>query len=400
MMNLKNAFSIFFRKISKSIFRNIFRLKIPSNYNPLYNYFHYTSTQPTKYALLSYRVYQLHEHANTTWSSSGDVHDIIQALSELGYKTDVIDLDDLTFRPIKNYDLFLGYQGKNFKQIYEMLPKKCIEIFCLATSYWKFQNDQEQKRFRDVIEKRHVSLHMERYLHTEEDFALTHADGRILLSNKQGADTYPEPNRIMRLVGASFTDKKYLIDLHKKNFAFAKNRFLFFSGSGNILKGLDLVLEAFKELPDKELFICTKLEKDFAQAYDEELFHTPNIHFIGYIKAYKKTFFDLMNTCEFIIFPSASEGSPGSVADCMTQGLIPLVSSTAHIDVESLGYLIEPCTTNTIKDLVNTVTSHEDQWYKDKSIKIRQEACDQFSQRKFIDTYKKYIQTIIEKTKK
>lgn len=390
MVNVKNLIYIYYKKIVRKILKFLFRINQPYNYKPLYNYYHYAGIKPKKLALLSYRVLQLREQSKKTWSSGGDVHDFIQVLSEVGYKTDIVDSRDKDFVPHKKYDLFIGHEGYNFKKICENLPKKTTKIFFLATSYWKYLNSEEQKRIESVYKRRGVLFKSEREIKAGEDETLKMADGVLMLGNEDCRKTYPNSEKFFILDNASYLDRG-MIDLKKKNFLASKDNFLILSGSGNVHKGLDLLLEVFSKLPDKHLYICSQLEEDFAREYKKELFDTENIHYIGYIKLYKKEFFDLMYKCNYLIFPSCSEGSPGSVVDCMVQGLIPIVTKSSHIDVDGLGFYIEPCNHDKILELVNEVSSHDNDWYKERSFEIQKEAIIRFDPKLFKMKLKKFI---------
>ena len=139
-----------------------------------------------------------------------------------------------------------------------------------------------------------------------------------------------------------------------------------------------MVLEAFASLPQAELYICTKIEDDFAQAFHTSLFETPNIHVMGHIRPYGRTFRQLMKDCLWLIFPSASEGSPGSVADCMIQGVIPLVSRSSHIDIDGLGQTIDPCNTASIRAAILDALNQSDPWCLNQSQRVQAAALQRF----------------------
>lgn len=392
MINAKHWPAVYLGKVWRKILR-----KEPGR-KPMYDVYHYTGKHPTKLALLSYRVHGIRGNAKSSFSSIGDVHSIIQALSELGYRTDVIDASDTSYIIKKNYDLFIGHWGVNFEWIYNQLPQKTISIFYPMYPYWKFLNETEEKRITNLEQRRGVRVHAERIMNVSDDFALQHTDGVILMSNERGKHTYPTPEKILTIPNASF--ERGFIDLEKKNFAAGRNNVLWLSGSGNVHKGMDMALEAFAQMPDKHLYICSKQEKDFAELYKKELFATPNIHFIGLIRIYSQQFFDLANKCNTLLFPSSSEGCPGSVVDAMFQGLIPIVTLTSHIDVGPDGIILEPCTVDNIIRTVRDVTSRDTAWHKEHSIAIRKYAREQFSVRRYTDILKQHIETIITKTGK
>jgi len=388
MMNLSSIAKIYFAKI----YRRILRKKCGRD--PFFNFFYYTGKKHNKFALLSYRVLPVWLQAKDAWSSNGDVHSILKSLSDLGYKTDIVDSRDVEFVPQKNYDLFIGHEGYNYKKISECLSEKTVRIFFPMCAYWKFQNEQEEKRVEDLYKRKGFKIIPERKISLDEDYGINNADGVILLSNERGKNTYPNKEKIFTLEGASYI-KRATFNVQNKNFGSAKNNFLFLSGSGNVHKGLDLLLEAFSKMPEKNLYICSKLENDFSKLYKEELFELPNIHYIGNIKLYQNKFYDLLEKCNYIIFPSCSEGSPGSVIDCLSQGLIPLVSLNAHIDIDGLGLYIDPCSIDNVVDTVWKISNYDDKWYCDKSVSIKQIAAKRFSEDFYVSKLGGYIKEIV-----
>lgn len=375
----------------------MFRLTKKYDYSPLFSVFYYTDNRRTKRALLSYRPLQLRMWSKTTWSGGRDVCDMVHALSELGYVIDVVYSRDTNFLPKKHYDVFIGHEGYNFQRIAEHVPKDTPKILFTATAHWKFLHAEEDKRIQDIYTKTGVLLQSERHVKEMEDVAFQLADGIIMSGNEACKKTYPPSEKIYTLETASFAHKK-VIDVRKKDLEAGKNNFLLLSGSGNAHKGLDLLLEVFCKIPGKHLYICSTLEEDFARVYEKELFYTHNIHYMGYVKAYGKKFYEMMYGCNFLMFPSSSEGSPGSVVDCMMQGLIPLVSRASHIDIDGLGYYIDPCTKDRIAELVADVSRHEIPWYAEKSAKIQAEARERFSPELFRKKFKTYIHDIVERT--
>ncbi len=393
MINLSTILRVCITKFLRKFFGIIIGRK------PLRSVFFYENdTCFKKYALLSYRVFHIRENSKQTWSSGGDVFDIIRVLSQLGYKTDVVCSEDHKFIPERNYDLLIGHHGYNYERLSRLLPNKTVKIFYAAASYWMYHNRQEKQRLNDLFSRKGLHVIKRRSFVESDDYALKNSDGIILLGNEACKNTYPISfrNKIFNLPGASYVDKK-VINNRKKNFNIAKNNFLFLSGSGNVHKGLDILLDAFRGLTHQHLYICSKLEDDFVNLYHEDLFKKENIHYIGHIQLYKKKFYELINNCAYVIFPSCSEGSPGSVADCLVQGLIPLVSKTSHITIDGFGEYIEPCTIENIRTLVERISSHDESWYRERSAYIQQQAAQRFSPELFRQKYKTYLTRIIER---
>jgi glycosyltransferase involved in cell wall biosynthesis len=117
-------------------------------------------------------------------------------------------------------------------------------------------------------------------------------------------------------------------------------------------KGLDLVLEAFVQLPDCHLTVVGPVlnEPEFAAAYRRELFHTPNIRCVGWLdnsgdRVSTRSWNNPSRTC----FCSCSEAGAAAVIETMAAGLIPMVTYEASVDVEDYGVLV--------KDVVDRNTS-------------------------------------------
>jgi len=136
-----------------------------------------------------------------------------------------------------------------------------------------------------------------------------------------------------------------------KDFDKGRKHFLFFSGGGNVHKGLDLLLEAFSNI-DLHLHICQNLQPDFSFLYKNELNNLPNIHFYGFVKMRSPKFLNLINRCNWVISASCVEGQPGAIIECMGYGLIPILSDENNIDLEDWGLRLTNCQISNIRNTV------------------------------------------------
>ena len=80
-------------------------------------------------------------------------------------------------------------------------------------------------------------------------------------------------------------------------------------------KGFDLVLEMFNVLPELDLYVYGPLwnEMDVIDAYEKELFHTKNIHFIGQLDITSAEFKDFTHKCAYTFLPTSGDPAAGSV---------------------------------------------------------------------------------------
>ena len=133
----------------------------------------------------------------------------------------------------------------------------------------------------------------------------------------------------------------------RKDFEVARRNFLWFGSHGFVHKGLDLVLDAFAEMPEYHLTVCGPIdedvEKDFKKAFHKELYQTSDTHCIGMGRRWQPSVCpDCRSVCRTGL-PSCSEGQSGGVITCMHAGLIPILSYESGVDVEGFGFLLQDC---------------------------------------------------------
>ena len=355
-------------------------------------------TGDPKRALVSYLSYPLLKpYKKVSFSNSGIARSIPRALNELGYIVDIVDLHNMKFVPQRKYDLFLGHAGHNFKKIRENLDKNSVAIVFAPGDYWKFANENEKKRFEYLKQRRGVVLPYDRYHYgfEMEEFSFSIADGIICLGNETMLEPYSKFPLVLNLNNASYYDNHF--DKTEKDIEKTRNNYLFFSGGGNVHKGLDLLLEVFSRR-NENLYICTTLDQEFGYEYKKEL-QRSNIHFMGWVRQRSKKFYDIVDNCSFIIFPSCSEGSAGSVVECINQGLIPIISEETRIDVHNMGILLKESTIEEIEKAVEKVSNKPLDWIKEKSDVARKIAVTDYSEKAFVENMKMNIETIIRAKK-
>ena len=142
--------------------------------------------------------------------------------------------------------------------------------------------------------------------------------------------------------------------------------FMWFGSSGSILKGLDLVLEYFIENPQYNLHVVGPLDEEFIRFYQKQIEKCLNITFYNFLDTSSKEFMNLAYLCAFNIFPSGSEGCPGSVITLMQMGVIPITSQWGAIDqIEHYGYLLPELSVEAISKAIEWgVTLPREEFHK------------------------------------
>lgn len=337
-----------------------------------------------KKALLSYIVHpfsisrdnpRYYRHINI-WRAP----EIVRILNELGYLVDVVDYTDEKFIPPKKYDLFIGHGGFNFENIAGHLDESTTKIYFTTGNYWKFRNEVNSVRLSALRKRKGFELLPDRLQIHKEEGALLIADGVIGIGSDFSRNTYKNFSPVIMINVTALFDDYY--ECQNKDFKKGKEHFLYFAGQGNVHKGLDLLLDAFIEL-EQHLWICSYIDKQFAEIYSEELHNYPNIHLVGWIQPRSPRFYEMMDFCNYVILPSCSEGQPHSVVECMNQGLIPIVSEACGLKINGYGEILDPCTVEGIKKAVLKFTAFPSAQCKEMSAKARKIAQGDFSEDAF-----------------
>ncbi len=320
------------------------------------NYAEFLSAKKPKHALLSYLTQPVLNKINgeptSKFSNDGLALSWPKVLNQLGYEVDIINWDDTTFKFPKDYDLVVSHGAINFTELNAQLAASTPYIYFSTGNYWKFHIEQEVKRAADLKKRHGVSLPPDRHIDFPEEAANKRADGIIVLGDESMRAVYPF-EQVFIINNASYPDDHF--DKVTKNYATAKNNFLFFAGSGNVHKGLDLLIDAFQDL-EENLYIVTALDKNFLEVFKEEL-KLPNIHVIGEVNMRTLEFYEAMDACAYAILPSCSEGQAGSVVEAMNQGLIPIVSKETRLDTTGYGYMLKTSSIDEIKATVHQAAS-------------------------------------------
>ncbi len=346
----------------------------------------YTSKKSSgKRALLSYLVQpvidELNDGVTEKFSNDGIARAWPKALNELGYEVDIINWDDTNFIIEKSYDLVVSHGAINFEHLAKQLKGTEKYIYFSTGSYWQYHNAQEDKRLAEFSRRNNVSLPRDRYIDNPEEEANCHATGIICLGNQSTADTYKKFKKVINLPIGCYPDTRSI----EKDLEAGRKNFLFFSGAGNIHKGLDLLIEAFAKQSDYTLHICTFMDDKFAKFYAKEL-KLSNIIVHDFVILRSEKFYEICDACNYIIFPSCSEGSPGSVVECMQQGLIPIVSKTSHIDIEDSGITLSRVSVTSLVESMKLISGEPLPSLNKRSLAARQLVAKNHSPKRFADT--------------
>jgi glycosyltransferase involved in cell wall biosynthesis len=266
-----------------------------------------------------------HPHFWETWAMA-------RVFQEEGYAVDVIHWTRRGPLPRADYDIYVDVR-RNFDRHAAILPPACLKIAHMDTAHFRVHNGNQDARLQALQRRRGIVLPP--FKRVEENGAAEQADRITILGNAFTAESFAyagTPVHRIRLSNAFVYPFP-----ENKDFDRVRHRFLWMGSEGFVHKGLDLVLEAFRELPRHELVVCGPLgsEPDFVKAFSDLLFDTPNIHVEGWVDVSSPRFRELADSCLGMVYPSCSEGGGGCVITAMHAGLIPIVSRETSVDLDA-----------------------------------------------------------------
>ena len=351
--------------------------------------------------LLSYRTEPFLPGYESLWTKHSlyaECYQMAKTFLDRGYNVDVIDWLNDRFIPRKNYSFFVDIYS-NLERLRTHINEDCIKIYHIVRAHWLFQNKAEYDRINELKKRKGVVIKPRRQM--AEKSTIEIADFVTALGNEFTMRTYSYVHKpIYRVPISSSTTYPWL---ENKDFGKCNKNFLWLGSEGLVHKGLDLVLEAFKEMPDYNLTVCgpIKDEKDFESLYIEELYHTPNINTIGWIDVTSDTFNEIRQTCLGLIYPSCSEGGGGCVVQCMHAGMIPVISNQSSVDVtEDYGVILKECSIGEIKSSVQNLSALSSQTLKEMSKNAWNIARNTYTKENFAKKYGEAIDEILEQSRR
>lgn len=268
-----------------------------------------------------------------------------EAWRDQGFRVEVCDHDDKTFKPPADCRVAIDIHG-NLERWGRDLPHGCIKILHATGPHWLESNQAELAGLASIRDRKGIALRPRRQV--EPSRGVEAADHVVVLGNEYTADSFAFGGKPVTRVPIS---SAYEFEWPEhRDFEQAKRNFFWVASYGMVHKGLDLVLDAFAGLPDLQLTVCGRPEKehDFFNLYRRELQDTQNIGSRGWIDMTTAAFAEIARTHATIIYPSKAEGGAGSAIHCMHAGMLPACTRGASIDLGDFGISIPEETVDSV----------------------------------------------------
>ena len=302
-----------------------------------------------RHALLVYRVSPFMDNIGIKGHTTAqDARSISEVLDELGYSVDVInpwyegELDH------GKYDLVIGFR-KAFEDMLPLLREDCVKIYYLTTMNSYIANMAEMKRIEEFYKRNKMRPAYRRLEYSCMDLERIYmCDGAICLGNGYTVSTYE--GMFKKLLAQNVSGFKVNVD---RTNAPEKKGFLWYGGAGSLHKGLDLCIEAFRDIQDLNLHIVGKIDDDIYEFYRDEIEGSSNVFYHGYLYHDDKEFIDVCADCSFSLGVSCSESQSTAMITAIFAGLVPVCCDETGIDTEEYGGI--RIGSSNIKELKETV---------------------------------------------
>ena len=337
---------------------------------------------------------------NRGHSSKWESREIALIFSRLGYNVDIINWQDTSFVPEKNYDIIFDIHH-NLSRLAPYLPNNAIKILHSTGSYPEYAAHRELDRIDNLIKRKKKYYSPKRICETVYfKRSVETADAISLFGTEHTKSTFPQDFQSK----ITLLPVTYLQTAQKKLNQSLGDEFLWFYGGGAVHKGLDILLDVFSKNQNYKLNIVGDLEyeKDFMEIYYHELKELPNIEYHGFLDPLSNQFKQIIQKCFAFIAPSCSESTSTAAVTCLMAGLFPIYSIDNGLTLpDNMGYLLENCSHNEILKAVKIVGKYSEKKLINEIKQIRDFIVQRHSRDNFAKLMKEFIElTIQNKSKK
>lgn len=331
---------------------------------------------------------------------------MLKCFIEMGFCVDVCFLNDYKTsqyildynKKCNSYDIIIGH-GSLYKKACKLECNKNTLKILFVTENFPLVVEKKYEERAKYLKQRHPKLDIScsparRGYFDEEIFTIS--DYAIVMSSLYNIEPMKNyVHKIYQINSNIIFNKQFTFDKSTRLEAIknTKKTFLWFGSCGLVHKGVDILLDTFRELPD--------LDINFYGLSDSEIsifnkLKSKNTNDCGRINVQTQAFIDnvVYKHC-FLIMPSCSEGMNTSVATCMAHGIIPIV--TKETGFEPCEYIIElkDYKIETLKECINNILAMSDEEILRMSEGAYNYAQENFCLEKFDKSFRKIMKEIV-----
>lgn len=358
-------------------------------------YFNVNRTSYSRNALLLYITTPFKKcRVPVSHQNQWQARELARLMGESGFNVDVIDYSARKVPFRHAYDLIIDLHPRMDAVYRDWLKSGCRRAAYITGSNPVFANAAEQRRIVNLEQRRGVRLQPRRHTPPFEPDVLNDFDGIMFIGNQYNLATYRDfsfkKTFLIKNTGYEFLLSEPLPDKLPVNF-------LFIASTGQVHKGLDLLLEAFSGLSGVRLFVCSKYheESDFTAEYRRELFESPSVVPAGFLDITGEKFRKILSECSYILMPSCAEGLCGSVLTAMSAGLVPIVSRECGFADDEVIHLPD-CGIDTIRRFIREYAGKSPAWLAAEGRRIKEIVRTRYSEEAFRQSVRTALAGIVE----
>lgn len=360
---------------------------------PIINYF---KKNYSKRVLFSYSTYHFNKKRYTAHSNYQESLVIAKIFDEMGYTIDIFNNNRKYKIDFNKYDIVFG-EGILMFQAIEQNINPMIIYYATGSHPWQCSASSLNRVIDYYKKNKFLALESTRLQDYRWGLAASLSDAVIVIGNDNTKKTFEDNgSENIYKINPTFHIKKEMRNIQKTQDSLKS--MLYFASYGLLHKGLDLVIEAFREFPDWTLHVCgyTQRENDFLISLNIP----KNVIVHGFIDIESNLFQELSKNCGYVILPSSSEGIATAVLTAMGRGgMIPIVTKECGVDVDDFGILIEDLTIESVKEAIVKCESINYDELVIKSSKSLIKAYNEYTLQNYENTMKEHLITILKKAK-
>ena len=239
---------------------------------------------------------------------------------------DVVDYQDREFVPARDYDLVVTHGNYNACRILGHLRKDVVSIAYesgCAQDEFERQTGERYAAFERAYPKVGQGLTPVRVF-DHDDLAAVRSVSAVICLGELTRQTLLRHNPNCYAINNS------AIIPPKQTLHGSPRDFVCVAGSGNVQKGLDLVIAAFAETPEATLYLASVIEPEVLCGMKAQL-RARNIHYVHHRRRDRGLFPWLRQRCAFTVLCGLNSGQSTALVGCLGEGYIPVVNAESNM---------------------------------------------------------------------
>ncbi len=317
---------------------------------------------------------------------------IAKAINKAGYLVTIVDRK-VKIKVTQNYEIFVGAFNTggfvNFVNILNQLNKKTKVVGLSTGANPKHMKEQFRKREKMFKKRNKISLaHISRFSTIDFNKIKKKFNYLIYFGYKKGfVDKSYKRFRNKIDLQPCISDK---IKTNRNKKKINLKNYIYYSGSGFLHKGLDLIIEYFIKNQNLKLHICSpSYEKKFLDFYNISKYE--NIIYYGNVKEDSLKAEKLFSKCGYIISMNCSGGGSASLAVGRRYGLIPVVWKNEDCNTKACFIISKESYSGIDKVIKKLIKIDFNKYLKlsKENVKISQENSSNYYQKRLFKIFKK-----------